>query len=126
MKALYITNTSFMDCIPETHTIGDIIYKEHRIYYTKLDLGKDQIQFNFILQTYKFTMLIANITEEEIPLFMLWRDTYLPGIETKVNVYETRDKDQVLYLLEADTDLETTVYFYKRGDHALEVMSDYW
>lgn len=107
---------------PMTNTIGDFLHGKHRVYYTKLDLGNNQIQFEFILKTYNFTTLIANITEDEIPLFMLWKSTYFPGIRSHVNIYQTRDKEQALYLLEADIDLQTTVYFYKRGDHALDAI----
>lgn len=122
MKYLYVTSNELGNLTPTTNTIGDFLHGNHRIYYTKLDLGTNQIQFDFILKTYNFTTLLANITEDEIPLFMLWRSTYFPGIRTHVNIYETRDKEQALYLLEADMDLQTTVYFYKRGDHALDVI----
>lgn len=122
MKYLYLTSNELGNLTPMTNTIGDFLHGKHRVYYTKLDLGNNQIQFEFILKTYNFTTLIANITEDEIPLFMLWKGTYFPGIRSHVNIYQTRDKEQALYLLEADIDLQTTVYFYKRGDHALDAI----
>tara|TARA_B100000405_G_scaffold281528_1_gene226009 strand:+ start:165 stop:443 length:279 start_codon:yes stop_codon:yes gene_type:complete len=81
-------------------------------------------QFIFILKSYKFNTLLVDIKEKEINMFLSWKNRCFPsGIESHVNIYETRDKDECLYLLQTDMNLHVTGYFFKRFEPVLSVVT---
>ena len=115
MKCLYISTLK----LPHQNefkeeVISDYMYRDTRFFCTKLKkIERNQIRFDFILKTYKFTNLLAHITHEEIPIFLEWRDRFFPNMETIVNIYCTYDKSESLYLLGTDMNLDITGYFFK-------------
>ena len=118
MKYLYVSRKDLDGfCSVEDHMIGDFIYNGERFYCTKLtDINKtrNQTRFDFILKSYNFNIILAHVEHDDINLFMKWRNRYFPNIETHVNVYKTEDKDESLYLLNTDNDLNVIGYFFKK------------
>lgn len=115
MKCLYISTAKLphQNALQEG-VITDYMYRDNIIYCTKLTkIERNQIRLNFILQTYKFTKIVAHITHDEIPLFLKWRDTFFPNIQTIANIYNTCDIDETLYKLGTDMNLDITGYFFK-------------
>ena len=120
MKCLYVSNKEIEGCQLKDMAIGDFMFHGHRIYCTKLGkLGENQIRMEFILKSYNFTTLLANIKHDEIETFLQWRLRYFPNTLTHVNIYETRDIDESLYLLKTDMDLNIIGYFFKKFIHVL-------
>lgn len=115
MKYLYVSNKKIEGfCQPKKEIIGDFMFESERIYCTKLE-NTHSASFDFILKTYNFNILLVHITHKEIPIFMTWRDTYFPnGIDVHVNIYETRDIEESLYMLKTDCDLNIKGYFFKK------------
>ncbi len=120
MKCLYVSNKETEGCELKAMTIGDFVYNGTRIYCTKLtELGENQIRMEFILNSYNFNTILANIKHEEIELFLCWKRRYFPNIVAHVNIYETRDIDESLYRLKTDMDLNIIGYFFKKFVHVL-------
>jgi hypothetical protein len=120
MKCLYVSNKEIEGCELKAMTIGDFVYNGTRIYCTKLvDPGENQIRMDFILNSYNFTALLANIKHDEIDMFLSWRRRYFPELPTHVNIYDTRDIDESLYRLKTDMDLNIIGYFFKKFIHVL-------
>ena len=122
MKYLYVSTRNIDLCKPKENIIDDFMFKDHQIFCTKLCETNEQ--FNFILNSYKFNTLLVDIKEKEINMFLLWKNKCFPsGIESHVNIYETRDKDECLYLLQTDMNLFVTGYFFKRFEPVLTVVT---
>ena len=124
MKCLYVSNKEIeaigLGCELKPHTISDFVFQGTRMYCTKLvGLGENQIRMEFIFNSYNFTTLLANIKHEEIELFLRWKRRYFPNIVAHVNIYDTRDIDESLYLLKTDMDLNIIGYFFKKFIHVL-------
>ena len=120
MKCLYVSNKEIEGCELKAMTIADFVYNGNRIYCIKLtELGENQIRMEFILNSYNFTTILANIKHEEIELFLSWRRRYFPNTIAHVNIYETRDIDESLYRLKTDMDLNIIGYFFKKFVHVL-------
>jgi hypothetical protein len=117
MKYLYISSRGIEGlCDPKTHIIEDFMFRDRQIFCTKLEnIERNQIRFDFILKSYKFNVLLVDIKQKEINMFLEWKQRCFPvDIETHVNIYETRDKDECLYLLQTDMNLMVSGYFFKR------------
>jgi hypothetical protein len=97
MKYLYISSRGIEGlCDPKTHIIEDFMFRDRQIFCTKLEN-------------------IVDIKQKEINMFLEWKQRCFPvDIETHVNIYETRDKDECLYLLQTDMNLMVSGYFFKR------------
>ena len=122
MKYLYVSTRNIELCEPKENVIDDFMFNNHQFFCTKLCETNDP--FIFILKSYKFNTLLVDIKEKEINTFLSWKDKCFPsGIETHVNIYETRDKDECLYLLQTDMNLLVTGYFFKRFEPVLAVVT---
>jgi hypothetical protein len=117
MKYLYLSSRGIEGlCDPKTHIIEDFMFRDQQFFCTKLEhIERNQLRFDFILKSYKFNVLLVDIKQKEINMFFKWKQRCFPAdIETHVNIYETRDKDECLYLLQTDINLMVTGYFFKR------------
>ena len=122
MKYLYVSTRNIELCKPKEHVIDDFMFKDTPIFCTKLCETDDS--FCFIVKSYKFNVLLVDIKEKDINMFLEWKNRCFPsGIESHVNIYETRDKDECLYLLQTDMDLLVTGYFFKRFEPVLTVVT---
>ena len=110
MKPLFVSCKGEY-CTLESHVINDFMFNKKVIYCTKLD-SRHNIRFQFIVGSYNFNQLIANIALEDIPTFIRWRNMYLPGTKTIVNIYDD-DHYEALYDLGTDYDLNIKCTFYK-------------
>lgn len=116
MKYLYLATEKLEGyCDPQSETFDDFIFNKKRIYCTKLEIPhRNTIRFEFILMTYNIDTLLVNITHDQIPLFLAWRQRYFPkGIPSIVNICYTRDLDDSLHALGVDADLSITCHFFK-------------
>lgn len=116
MKYLYLSSRGIEGlCDPKTHIIEDFMFRNQQFFCTKLERNNIMGSFDFILKSYKFNILLVDIKEKEINMFLKWKQRCFPAdIETHVNIYETRDKDECSYLLQTDMNLMVTGYFFKR------------
>ena len=117
MKYLYLSTRDIEGyCKPEPQIIDDFLYNDIQIFCTKLEtLERNQIRFDFILKSYRFNVLLVDIKQKDINMFLDWKQRCFPtGIQAHVNIYETRDKDECLYQLGTDMDLMVTGYFFKK------------
>lgn len=119
MKYLYLSSQRSEFCIPQEGIINNFTYCGMNFYYTKLTDNKT-VQSQFILNSYNFKNLLVHIRHDEIPLFLTWRQTHYPeGIQTIVNIYDSKDRDTSRYMLNIDTDLTTICHFFKTFEHVL-------
>ncbi len=125
MKYLYISTRDIEGiCNPKAQVINDFMFGETQIFCTKLCIHRNQIRSDFIVKSYKFNILLVDIKQKEINMFLEWKDRCFPeGIESHVNIYETRDKDVCLYMLGTDIDLMITGYFYKKFIPVLTIVT---
>jgi hypothetical protein len=106
MKRLYISKDN------DLNVINDFMFEDKVIYCTLLSHERVNIRFQFIVASYNFKQLIANIPLSEAKSLKRWRNIYLPGIETIVNIYDD-DCYEALYELGTDHDLDISCTFYK-------------
>lgn len=127
MKYLYVSTKDLEGlCKVKKQCIDDFIYNGERFYCTELEdvmLSTNQVRFQFILNSYKFNILLAHIKHEEIPIFINWRDRFFPNTRTYINVYKTNDIGESLYLLKTDHDLNITGYFFKKFIPVLKLIT---
>ena len=107
MKCLYVCNTN----MKKKETISQFSFKKHIIYTTRFD--KPSPRFKFILDSYNFDTLIANIEHDDIHNFLQWKKYYFPSLQCSINIYNSVDETQSLYELGTDTNLLVRGYFFK-------------